>query len=191
METNPEESMAPRPSWWTRNWKWALPAGCVGLLSCGCLSFVVLGLGTMGAGLMGMASAGPTDDALKTALGDPEVQRALGTPIKPELMRQVSIQSVNGRTHATLAIPLDGTQADGMLRVEADKTDGEWVYSRLEVTVPGQADINLLSGGGAPPPEPALPPGTPEPDEDAHPESPDDSGDEDAQGKGDEHDINL
>jgi hypothetical protein len=155
METMPEGGMAPPPSWWSRNWKWAAPAGCLALFSCGCLGFVVLGVGAAGAGVAALASAGPSDDALQTALRDPEVQRTLGQPIQPGWQRQVSIQSGNRGTHASLRIPLDGAKADGFLVAEADKeSEDRWSYSRLVVQVPGQRDIDLLdsSGGSAPPP---------------------------------------
>jgi hypothetical protein len=174
MESMPEGGMAPPPSWWSRNWKWAVPTGCLALFSCGCLAFVVAGLGAAGAGLAAMTSAGPTDEAIQTAVADPEVQRALGQPIKTtSLSRQVSIRSANGRTQASLRIPLDGTQADGALVVEADKDsdDTQWTYTRLVVEVPGQRPIDLLdsSGGSEPPaqrealPSPDAPPPPPPP----------------------------
>lgn len=160
METMPESGMAPRPSWWSRNWKWAAPAGCLALFSCGCLGFVLLGLGAAGAGIAAVASAAPMDEAIQAATSDPEVQRSLGTPIQPGWQRRINVSSRNGQSHASMSIPLDGPTADGVLHAEADKVDGQWNFSRLVVEVPGQDDIDLLdsSGGSEPPPEaPELP----------------------------------
>lgn len=160
MESMPEGSMAPQPSWWSRNWKWAAPAGCLALFSCGCLGFVVLGLGAAGAGIAAVVSAAPMDEALQAATSDPEVQRVLGTPIKSNpLERQVSINSTNGRGHARMRLPLDGPTADGVLQAEANKDGEAWTFSRLVVEVPGERDIDLLesSGGSAPPSEPRTP----------------------------------
>jgi hypothetical protein len=166
MESMPEGGgMAPQPSWWSRNWKWAAPLGCLGLMSCGCLGAIVLGLGALGGGMAALAS-GPMDDAIHAASQDPEVQRALGSPIHAGglLNRQVSIQTENGQGHARLHIPLEGPKGHGELDAEAAKEGGKWNFSRLVVEVPGQQDIDLLdtSGGSAPPsPQPPKPPKTP------------------------------
>lgn len=147
--------MAPQPSWWNRNWKWAAPLGCLGLLSCGCLGAVILGLGALGGGVAALASGGPMGEAIHTAERDPEVQRVLGTPIHAGWNRHVNITTHNGQGHAQLQIPLDGPKADGVLDAEADKEGDKWNFSRLVVEVPGQHDIDLLSssGGSAPPSE--------------------------------------
>lgn len=203
MESVPEGNMAPQPGWWSRNWKWAAPAGCLALFSCGCLGFVVLGLGAAGAGIAAVAGAAPMDEALQAATSDPEVQRALGTPIQAGWQRQISVNSRNGRGHATMRIPLDGPTADGVLYAEADKDGESWNFSRLVVEVPGQRDIDLLesSGGSAPPseppseptmprppPPPPPPPGLDTPDAPGAPEAPENTGDKGAKGG---NDINL
>lgn len=159
MESMPEGGMAPQPSWWSRNWKWAAPAGCLALFSCGCLGFVVMGIGAAGAGIAAVAKAAPMDEAIQAATADPEVRRALGTPIQAGWQRQISVNSNNGRGHATMSIPLDGPTADGVLHAEADKDGETWNFSRLVVEVPGSHDIDLLesSGGSAPPSEPSEP----------------------------------
>ncbi len=159
MESMPEGGMAPQPSWWSRNWKWAAPAGCLALFSCGCLGFVVMGIGAAGAGIAAVAKAAPMDEAIQAATADPEVRRTLGTPIQAGWQRQISVNSNNGRGHATLSIPLDGPTADGVLHAEADKDGETWNFSRLVVEVPGSRDIDLLesSGGSAPPSEPSEP----------------------------------
>jgi len=183
METMPEGGMAPKPSWWSRNWKWAAPAGCLALFSCGCLGFVVLGLGAAGAGVAAIASAAPMDEAIQAATSDPEVQRALGTPIQATWQRQINVTTRNGRGHASMSIPLDGPTADGVLHAEADKDGEKWNFSRLVVEVPGQEDIDLLdtTGGSAPPSErrpprpPRPPPPPPAPGATEEPEEQDDS----------------
>lgn len=203
MESVPEGGMAPQPSWWSRNWKWAAPAGCLALFSCGCLGFVVLGLGAAGAGIAAIASAAPMEEAIQAATSDPEVQRTLGTPIKAGLQRQISVNTRNGRGHATLSIPLDGPTADGVLHAEADKDGETWNFSRLVVDVPGNDEIDLLesSGGSAPPsspsnrglplpPPPPPPPAPPLPDDRDTPEDRDAPADESGKDKGDS-DINL
>lgn len=178
METMPESGMAPRPGWWSRNWKWAAPAGCLALFSCGCLGFVLLGLGAAGAGIAAVASAAPMDEAIQAATSDPEVQRTLGTPIQAGWQRQINVSSRNGRSHATMSIPLDGPTADGVLYAEADKVDEQWNFSHLVVEVPGQEDIDLLdtTGGSAPPSRPRTPqPPPPPPEAPEPPEARDDN----------------
>lgn len=164
METMPEGGgMAPRPSWWSRNWKWAAPLGCLGLLSCGCLGAFVLGASALSSAVSG----GPRSEAIHTAQQDPEVQRALGSPIHAGGLfdSQTNFHESNGQGHARLHIPLDGPKGHGMLDAEAAKEGGQWNFSRLVVEVQGEPPIDLLdsSGGSAPPSEEENAPPPPRP----------------------------
>jgi hypothetical protein len=175
METTPEGSMAPRQGWWSRNWKWVLPVGCLGMLaSCGCLAAVVLGV-VFGA----IKNTGAYTEAVAIAMSDDEVRATLGTPITTGLPSG-SVKTENNRGTASLSIPLEGSKASGTLQVDATQRGGEWSYTTLEVVVPGQPPIDLRDrvGGGtqrelAPPTPDALPPALDEampPDEDGDPD---------------------
>ncbi|MDY7231935.1 cytochrome c oxidase assembly factor Coa1 family protein [Hyalangium rubrum] len=160
----PEGNLAPQPSWWSRNWKWAVPVGCLGVLaSCGCLGALIFGV-AFSAVKNNMAY----EQAVNIATTDDEVQAVLGTPITTG-MPSGAVNSMNGRSSAELAIPLDGPKEDGVLRIEATKQGEEWDYSMLQVEVPGREPIDLRDrvGGGTPrelaPPTPDAPPPPPPP----------------------------
>jgi Cytochrome oxidase complex assembly protein 1 len=149
MDMMPEGEMAPQRSWWSRNWKWVVPSGCLGLLlSCGCLGAVIFGVA-----FQSLRSAGVVVEAVAMAKQSPEVRQALGEEIKAGMLVSGSLQSSNDRGSADITIPLDGSKADGTLHVEAYKDGEEWKFTQLLVEVPGRPPIDLLGGGVAPPPD--------------------------------------
>ncbi len=182
----PDGNLAPQRGWWSRNWKWVVPVGCLGMLAtCGCLAAVIVGV-VFGA----INNTGDYTEAVAIATSDSEVQATLGTPIDTSFP-QGSVNSSNGRSTANLTIPLDGAKADGVLRVEAVDNGGGWRYSVLQVEVPGRQPIDLRdrTGGGNPEqPVPPSPDGMEPPtgDDDAPP--PAEAGEERQDG---ESDINL
>jgi hypothetical protein len=196
METSPEGNMAPRQGWWSRNWKWVVPVGCLGMLaSCGCFIAVFAGV-LFGA----MKNTGVAyTEAVSIAMTDDEVQAVLGSPVETTGIPSSSVNTSNGQGTASFSIPLKGSKAEGTLRVEATGRDGEWTYSTLEVVVPGQGSIDLrdrvVGGGGTPrelaPPTPDAPPAPdappPPPGMGDEPQEPEDG---EAQ-QGDDADIKL
>ncbi|KFE63010.1 cytochrome c oxidase assembly factor Coa1 family protein [Hyalangium minutum] len=194
METSPEGNMAPQRSWWSRNWKWAVPVGCLGLMA-SCCGFTLL------AGALGwnfVTNNPASTRALEIARADSEVQAVLGTPIETHPLKQQSnVHYANGQSRAEATIELDGPKEDGVLRMEAVKSNDEWVYEVLEVEVPGQEPIDLMDKVGgvrkrelAPPtPDAPPPPHAPPPPPGAGPSDEDDADtQEDGDGKSD---INL
>jgi hypothetical protein len=152
MNSMPEGQMAPQPGWWSRNWKWVVPVGCLTpVLMCGCFGAL---------GLYFVTSAIKSSDAYQQAVAlvseNPEVQLALGTPIEFGFPRG-SMNTDSGQGRASLNIPVEGPRASGTLRVEALSLGGEWTFERLEVEVPGREPIPLLEP--EPPMDEELPPG--------------------------------
>jgi hypothetical protein len=158
METSPEGNMAPRGGWFSRNWKWAVPVGCLGLIaSCICVGAI--------AGFMGFNAVKNNAaylQALGVAMEDDEVQATLGTPINPSLFpEKSSVNYNNGQQTAQFAMPLKGSKMEGVLRVEAVKTGDSWTYQVLQVEIPGREPIDLRHKLGGPPGERRMPPPTP------------------------------
>src|SRR4051812_4624919 len=64
--------------WWSRNWKWFVPTGC--------LTLVVINIALVGGIIMLVFGAMKSSDVYKAALhrakADPRVVEALGKPIK-------------------------------------------------------------------------------------------------------------
>lgn len=130
-----------RPNWWTRNWKWFVPFGC--------LSVALLFLIFVGSILVIVFSAMKSTDVYKEALNrakaDPTVIKALGSPIEDGFLMSGNT-NVNGAAgEANLAIPISGPKGRGTIYVSATKSLGQWNYSGLVVEV-GQTHerINLL-----------------------------------------------
>jgi hypothetical protein len=155
MDTSPEGNMAPRGGWFSRNWKWAVPVGCLGIIaSCVCMGAI--------AGFMGfnaIKNNAAYVQALTIAMTDDEVRATLGEPIDTSFMGQnSSVKIEGGRSVAQFAIPMKGSKAEGTLRVDAVKTGEQWEYQVLQVDVAGREPIDLLHKVGGPPRERQQPP---------------------------------
>lgn len=158
MNTSPEGNMAPQGGWFSRNWKWAVPVGCLGIIaSCVCVGAIA---GVMG--LNAIKSNAAYVHALGIAVADDEVQATLGPPIHPGMFPQESsVKYENGQSIAKFAMPLKGSKAEGVLRVDAIKTGDNWTYQMFQVDVPGREPIDLMHKVGGAPQERQLPPTPP------------------------------
>jgi Cytochrome oxidase complex assembly protein 1 len=99
----------PTPNWWTRNWKWFVPAGCltVALLSVVFVGSILLVV------FSAMKSTDVYKDALSRAKADPAVIEALGSPVKDGLLVSGNA-NVNGASgESNLAIPISGPKGKG------------------------------------------------------------------------------
>jgi Cytochrome oxidase complex assembly protein 1 len=129
-----------RPSWWSRNWKWALPVGCVTpLVLCGGLvgGILFLVIGTL-------KSSDVYSGALSRAKADQHVRTAIGEPIEPGYFVTGSIDISGNSGYANLAIPVSGPKGRGTIHAVAKKVDGRWKYSKLEFTPEAGGRVNLL-----------------------------------------------
>lgn len=146
-----EGQLVPQPGWWSRNWKWAAPSGCLALLlSCGCLGILVFSA----TALQTLKGSGVLVDAVAQARQSLEVREALGEPIESSLVpRQYSMHSGTEGSSARFAVTLKGPKASGMLYGEGYQKDDNdpWTFTDLKVEVPDHPVINLLG----PTPEPA------------------------------------
>lgn len=138
----------PRPNWWSRNWKWALPVGGCG----GCLFFLLIIAIFFSSIFLAVFGAMKSSDVYKTALSraksNPAVIEALGEPVKEGFLTSGST-NVNGASgSADLAIPISGPRGKGTIYVVATKSAGQWSYSRLEVEIDGRRErIDLQEAG--------------------------------------------
>src|SRR5438477_12632361 len=110
MEQNPLPiPLAPRPSWWKRNWTWFVPVRCFSML-------VVLVAFVVSIALIVFSAMKSTDvytGALTRAQAHPSVIEALGSPIKEGFLLSGST-NVNGASgEANLSIPISGQMEKG------------------------------------------------------------------------------
>ena len=132
MEPNPP----PIPSqakgnWWTRNWKWFVPTGCLSLLTLFIAFIVLILMIVFGA----MKSSDVYKDALAKAKAHPAVIEALGEPIEDGFFVSGNT-NVNGAAgESNLAIPISGPKGKGTIYLKAEKSLGRWNYSDLVVEI--------------------------------------------------------
>ena len=140
--SNPEAQ--PGPGWWSRNWKWFVPTGC--------LTILLLILAFCAAILLFVFGVLKSSDVYKTALAraksDPAVIEALGQPIEEGwfMTGKTNVEGTSGE--ADIGIPISGPKGDATIYAVATKSAGRWKYTTLEVEVDGRAErINLLQDG--------------------------------------------
>lgn len=131
-----------RQNWWSRNWKWCLPVGCIGLVTI-CLAFMaVIFLLVFGI----MKSSDAYQQALALAQAHPSVRQALGTPIKEGAIVSGNINTTGDSGQADLSIPISGPKGKGALRAVGKKLEGKWSFSTLVVEIEETGSrIDLLS----------------------------------------------
>lgn len=131
----------PKGTWWSRNWKWVVPVGCLTpIIVCGGGITLILAI-VFGA----MKSSDVYTEALARARASEEVIEALGEPIEPGFFVSGSIEVTGPSGNADLSIPIRGPQGSATIYVVATKTAGEWEFSTLEVAPKGSdSRIDLL-----------------------------------------------
>lgn len=131
-----------RRGWWSRNWKWFVPVGCLGLVL-----LALLAAGSLvGAILGGMKRSEVFQTALERTRASPAAVEALGEPIEPGWWLTGSVNVSGPSGEASFAAPLSGPKGDGTLYVEAIKQAGEWRLTLLQLEVDGTGErIDLLA----------------------------------------------
>src|SRR6266550_3492636 len=138
----PTEAEA-KGNWWTRNWKWFVPTGC--------LTILILLVAFVGSIVMivfsAIKSTDPYRDAFARAKMHPAVIEALGSTIKEGFFVSGNT-NVNGAAgEADLAIPISGPKGKGTIYVKAAKSLGRWSYWDLIVEIQATRNrIDLLKG---------------------------------------------
>ncbi|MFT6796981.1 MAG: hypothetical protein ACJART_002129 [Maribacter sp.] len=129
------------PSWWKRNWKWAVPLG-------GCVSLIVVFIIFIGSIFYGVTTvleeSQPYEYALEKINQDEEITNSLGSPIEKDGMIQGSYNNNNGNKTADIKIPISGPKGSGTLFVEATGENGDWTYNVIRVEIKDNEHIDLL-----------------------------------------------
>lgn len=132
-----------RRSWWSRNWLWFVPVGCLGMLTV----FVAFVAGIVMFVFGAMKSSDVYKTAVARAKSNTEVTAALGTPIEEGFWVSGSTNVSGSSGNADLTIPLSGPKGKATVYAIATKAAGRWNYSTLEVEIDGQSErIDLNSG---------------------------------------------
>ena len=138
---SPSNAQPPRPGWWSRNWKWFVPSGCLGmlLLLCAFVFFII----TIVFGAMKSSDA--YKSALAKATADPRVVNALGSPITDGFFVSGKTNVSGSSGEADMTIPISGPKGKGTIYFVASKFMGKWTFSKLVVEVgPTGEKIDLV-----------------------------------------------
>lgn len=128
-------------NWMGRNWKWFVPVLCLSFAALICTAIFAI----MSLVLGEMKSSGAYQQAVTRASANPAVIAALGQPIHTGYftMGNISVSSDHGS--AQLDIPLKGPKGEATVHLEAKKSDHQWTYSALTVSVAStDQQIDLL-----------------------------------------------
>ena len=134
---------APPASWWSRNWKWFVPTGCLTLILLFGLFMALIFTVVMGS----MKSSDAYKEAVARARANPNVVEKLGTPIQEGMFVTGNINVQNDSGAADLQIPISGPKGKAVIHAVATKSAGKWEYSRLTVAMEGQPELDLLGPG--------------------------------------------
>jgi hypothetical protein len=145
----------PPRSWWSRNWRWFVPAGC--------LSAILLFAGFVAILLTVVGGAMKSSDAYRHALAEARrsraVAEALGTPVREGWFTSGDVSVTGPSGSADLVIPVAGPKGKGKLYVVARKSAGLWSYETIVVEVARTGErIDLLAPAGVLPPGGGTPP---------------------------------
>jgi hypothetical protein len=133
----------PRRNWWSRNWKWFVPTGCLTIIALGvlfvvCILFFVFSI---------LKSSDVYKIAVSRAESDQRVIAALGTPISEGLVPSGKTNANGPSGEADIAIPISGPKGKATIYAVGTKSGGEWKFSKLAVQVDGGEMIDLNEKG--------------------------------------------
>ncbi len=167
MTPNPNAPVQ-QPNWFSRNWKWLVPVGCLVPLMC-CGGFSAITFFTVSKVIQ---SSGAFAGAIAEVNASDEVDDVLGVPVTPGFGLQGEVNEKNGVGTADFTVPVEGKKGSGSLHVVATGKNGKWTYSVLEVTA-GAKTIDLLKAKNQQPEDqPDVPP-----EEEEEPKDPEPDGD--------------
>jgi Cytochrome oxidase complex assembly protein 1 len=131
MQTPPPLPQLPKRNWWSRNWKWLVPTGCLTLLILFAAFAAAISLVVFGA----MKSTDVYKGAVARAKANPAVVEALGSPIQEGMFVSGSSHVTGASGESDLVIPISGPKGKGSIYLKAVKSLGRWRYVDLVVEI--------------------------------------------------------
>lgn len=120
--SNGTMSLEPRRSWFSRNWFWVVPTGClVPFLICGgfvgLIVFSVFGM---------IKSIQPYSESLVAVQQDVNAIENLGEPIEAGFVVTGNVHLDPSGGNADFSYPVSGPKGSGWVNVVAEQENGEW-----------------------------------------------------------------
>lgn len=127
-----------QPSWWKRNWKWALPTG-------GCITLIIIVCSFVGYGIYKVSTTMSEEtnemaflDIVLEVQKNKELATALGKPIE---IKDSDYDPKENPNLIAIEMQLLGKKSNGTLKVEAIKVNNDWIYEVFTVTVEETREI--------------------------------------------------
>jgi Cytochrome oxidase complex assembly protein 1 len=136
------QDRTPPTSWLGRNWKWALPLGCL----TGVVGLVAFAAGIVLLVFGFMKSSDVYQNAVSECRASDVVIEAIGEPVEPGwyVTGNINVNGSSGR--ADITIPISGPKGTGTIYAIANKRAGEWSFEVLEVELTGRSERIRLRG---------------------------------------------
>ena len=125
---------------WGRNWKWFVPAGCLGLI----LAIVGVGVGIFFIAMSALKSSEVYQEALRRAQNSPKVIEQLGEPVKDGWFVKGNVRVDGASGYADFVIPISGPKGKATIYAVATKESSHWMFDLLDVDVEGGTRFSLL-----------------------------------------------
>src|ERR1043165_2736814 len=131
METTPAPPPMRPTTWFGRNWKWAVPIGCLlpVLFSGGCaLAIFFFAIGVL-------KQSDVYKNAVARAQTNSKVIEAIGSPISQTGIVSGSSNVNGGAGETNLSIPPSGPKGTAKLYVEGKKSADVWYFQTMQVKI--------------------------------------------------------
>lgn len=146
-QQQPYAPQQPPRGWWSRNWKWFVPVGC--------LTLILMFVGAIALLVMGVFSMLKSNDAYKQGLAaaqnHPALVAELGSPIDATGWPSGSVNVTNNSGKAEFTVGISGPKGDATLYIEGRRRAGQWVVTSLIAEIDGSGKrLDLLAGNSSP-----------------------------------------
>ena len=142
--STPPYPLHPEPlkkGWLESHARWKIPLGCLTLLFLIALSVAGFLLVVTGS----MRHSEVYKQAMARAQENQLVREQIGEPIEAGRLFSGRLVNNGSSGDADLEIPIHGPRGKGVVHAVAEKSDGVWNFTRLEVRIEGHAElIDLL-----------------------------------------------
>lgn len=126
-------------SWFNRNWKWAVPVGCLSFIGLFVVGAIILGV--IGFTKIFSGNNDVTEKAIKIINHDKSVTEKLGDNIETDGMFSGNISTVNDKGNADISVPIKGDKGTGRTMIKAEKLNDEWKYNQISVKIDETGEV--------------------------------------------------
>lgn len=147
----PPFAAEPPSTWWSRNKKWAIPVGCVGLVvilgCCGLLGAAMFGFGKVAkyAQEQSVALAAIRTESAALIDANPEIKELVGEPLSIGAPQSPNWKNINGKVDYRFQIPVTGPKGEVLVHGHATAPDGDTPLKLRSLEFDnGERNIELL-----------------------------------------------